>query len=268
MATDIIFTEGWDKYGHGSSSGAVTTFANILAKMTVLTVNEWTSLSVGTGTNCGLVPALSGTGWALEFNGAVTSPSWNKTFATPPTKAIGNCCFNYVLFGSGATQIFQFLDGATKQAAIGVDNTGHVTVVNKSNATIATGSVVWSANSVHYLAWEIDVGSASGVYKVWVDGVLSINGTGGAFNGTANTQYTQLVLGPSGGVGGITMIFDHLIIQSGSGSAITTINPIVETDFPTSDSSVQFANTAYALGAWDQGSNSASAASDAPGVDA
>jgi len=249
----IIFTEGWDKYGTGPAtapnSTTLPTWATVTPNWIKVMANEWTSGSgVGNGGLCG---ALSGTGNAWCFSGTNGNGALNKTFTSNLTKAVGNCCINYATFGNSTIQFIRFLDGTTLQAAIGLDTSGHVLVMNKSGTVIGTSSSVNTVNTVHYIAWEIQVGNASGTYKVWVDGTLVINGSGGAFNGTANAYYNVMTL--CAGVtaaASVVLAIDHLIIDDGNGSAITSINPVIETDFPTSDSSVQFTNSAYAFGQW------------------
>lgn len=250
----IVFTEGWDKYGTNYNTPAASTPSNVswgtaTANWMKLMANEWTS---GAGAGFAMLCAgLTGTGNAWLFQGTNGNGSLSKTLAGNYTKAVGNICINYAGFGNATIQFLRFLDGTTLQAALGLDVLGHVLVMNKSGTVIGTSSSVNTVNTVHYIAWEIQVGNSSGTYKVWVDGTLVINGTGGAFNGTANAYYNAITLcAGTAPAANVILAFDHFILDDGAGSAITTINPVIETDFATSDSAVQFANTAYAMGAW------------------
>ena len=76
-------------------------------------------------------------------------------------------------------RFLNFFDGATRQCSLGFNSSGKLILTNADlNGTVlrvSTNGI--TANSWHYLEWDISFGSA-GAFTVWLDGVQQFSGTG------------------------------------------------------------------------------------------
>jgi hypothetical protein len=233
----LIFCEGFDKYG-GTNTGS-TTVAGLL------TAGEWTSSGASTFS---IVSPLSAAGQALQiaFNNNVTSLS--KTLPASYARLIGGIRISGGLLGNNAG--VSFLDAGTAQCSITLNfSTGTISLRNGGVAgtALATSGTSVSANSTHYLEWDITFGN-SAAYQVWLDGVSLFSGAGDT-TGTANNTANQIAL--AGTTSGQTVAFDDLYLFDTSGSANNAVlltSPRIETSFPAGDAAVQFAVGAAILG--------------------
>jgi hypothetical protein len=223
-----LFTDGFDKYGPANS---VT--ATVLA---MLTAGEW---NTGSGL-FSIVDSLNGVaGQALQVAGSL-----DKTLATNYARLIGGVRFQATL---GAATGVLFYDGVSAQCALTINattGTFSLRTGGTSGTVIQTSAASVSANSTHYLEWDITFDSA-GAYSIWLDKTLILSGTGNTKGGTANAYANLMQL-----VGG-NMTVDDLYLFDDSGSlnnAARRDNPMIVTQFPTSDASVQFSFGAAVLG--------------------
>jgi len=226
----LLFMDGFDKFGPANS--------NSTAVAALLTAGEWTAVS-GTTT---IVAPLSATGQALL---PATGSNISKTLAASYGRLIGGFRFSSNL---GAAAGIQFNDTATAQASITINSTGLISVRNGSAAgtILGTSAVSVTANTTHYLEWDITFGNA-GAYQVWLDGVSVLSGSGdttGSANNTANVIFLVSVSGSS-------ITFDDLYLFDTTGTtnnAPLLTSPRIETQFPNADGAVQFALGAGILG--------------------
>lgn len=263
----VLFIDGFDKYG---PTGEVLPTAASL-----LTAGEWTSLTGSTGGTVvpAIVAGLSSTGYALQLthHPTLNSPpmsGWlGKTLATNYSRLIGgvriasplNTCFTGVAF----------LDAANFQCCISLNSSGQILLQSgrwNVGTTVATSGVSISANTSHYLEWDITFG-ASGAYQIWMDGVSILSGTGNTRGGSANNYANAFVLGGSQSTLSDVVLgsFDDLYLFDTAGSvnnAVLLTSPRIETQLPSSDVQTQFVNGASQIG----DAYSATASTNAPGA--
>jgi len=172
----VIFLEGFDKYG---AVGSVA--ANVEANLTA----EWTTATNTITT----VAGLSSTGSAVLLG---SSGTLTKTLASNYSRLIGGLRFSDTLVAQAV--LMQFRDGSTAQCSITLETTGVIELRTGGSAgtALATGGSV-SANSTHFLEWDITFGSSSS-YQVWLDGVSLFSGTGNTRGGTSNNYANAIAL--------------------------------------------------------------------------
>jgi hypothetical protein len=228
----LLFLDGFDKYGPVNSA-----IANVPA---LLTAGEWTSW---TASGAAIVAGLSNIGSAVQVQGNSTA---TKTLAANYSRLIGGLRISATL--GNQTTLMQFRDGATAQCTISLETTGIVNLRSGAvSGTILGSSAAITANSTHYLEWDITFGT-SAAYAVYLDGVSVISGTGNTRAGTTNNYANALAIFPNAGA---LLTVDDLYLFDTTGStnnAVLLTSPRVETTFPTSDSAVQFGFGAAILG--------------------
>jgi hypothetical protein len=227
----LLFMDGFDKYGGVNSNTVTTTLVALMA-------GDWTSVSGSPQ----IVAPLSSTGQALNFSSVGTV---SKTLVTNYGRIIGGFRFSASL-GNSFTGI-QFIDGGSNQCSINITTTGVIRLLNGglSGTLIGSGGAI-TANSVHYLEWDITLGN-SAAYQVWLDGVSLFSGTGDT-TATANNTISSFILGNTGST---SLTVDDLYIFDSTGTvnnAPLLTSPRIETTFPSSDNSVQFSVGASVLG--------------------
>lgn len=241
---DFEFIDGFDKYGPTGEPNLAT---NLIA-------GEWNTANGIATADSGIVAALSGTGYALKLRRASlsTAATFTKTLPGNYARIIGGFTFASPL--SVAGQGVVFLDGATAQLSITVNTSGQIEVRRGTfTATlIATSTQNVAANSVHCLEYDITFSAAAGIIKIWLDGTLtSLNLTGQNTKVSANAYANSVQIGAQD-LGNATITFDHLylwcFLAAGGSETPALTNPIVETQFPTSDSAVAFTPTAGVFG--------------------
>ena len=231
----MLFTEGVEKYGPVNSS---TT--NVVA---LLTQNEWT-----TAANATIVSPAGFPGTAIQLVGG---GSVGKTLTANQARLTGGLRFSGNLQGQHI--LMQFLDGGTVQSTITLETTGVFHLYSGSSTALAAGGVI-SANSVHFLEWDISFGS-SAAYEVWLDGVSLFSGTGDTAAGTVHDYANQIAISQSFGL----LIFRDLYLDT---SFVANTNPVIRTQRATGDSTVAFSFGAAILG---QG-YSATTSTNSPGA--
>jgi hypothetical protein len=226
----LLFLEGFDKYGPLN--------ANTATVPALLTAGEWTTASSLT-----IVAGLSAVGNAVQLGAGA---SMNKTLVTNYARLIGGLRFSSSL--AAVITLMQFRDGATAQCTISLETTGVINLRSGAVAgTILSGAATISANSTHYLEWDITFG-ASAAYQVWLDGVSLFGGTGNTRGGTTN-NYANAISLAIGATATYTVDDLYLFDTTGSANnAVLLTSPRVETSFPASDSAAQFAVGAGILG--------------------
>lgn len=233
MAT--IFLEGFDHYGPtGIASPATTT----------LLPQEWNgSSNIGS-----IVTGLSSTGYAYRTANLGGSVYLIKTLPASYSRLIGGVRFSSD-FSSGVACLVSLLDNGSAQVSTEIlTSTGQIRIHNAAhNGTVlATSTAIVSANSTHYLEWDITFG-ASANYTLWLDGTQIITGTGNT-KSTANSSANQIQIGYYGVFGGFgqsAVIFDDIYLFDTSGSvnnSVVNTSPRIETQFPNSDSQTQWTN--------------------------
>jgi hypothetical protein len=231
-----VFIDGFDKYGGVNSNSAL---------VGTLLQSEWTNQPNGT---VNIVAGLSSTGFAFSFTAVGTAVVLFKTFSSTWTRLIGGVRFNASLSSQSG---FGFASNGTVACSITVNTAGTISLrTGATNGTaLSTSSASVSANSTHYLEWDITFGASSS-YQVWLDGASIFSGTGNTANGVSNVNQFNFA-----GAAGGAIIFDDLYLfdsTGGTNNAVLNTNPRIETQFPTADSSVQFSFGAAILGSANQ----------------
>lgn len=227
----LLFMDGFDKYG-----GANTNATSVAALM----AGDWTSI-----TSANIGAPLSATGFSLTNGAAMTL---TKTLSSAVGRLIGGVRFSSTLGGNLG---IQFMDGASNQTGINIPTTGLTTLRSgayNSGTVLGTAASAISANTTHYLEWDITFG-ASAAYNVYLDGVSIISGTGHT-TATANNSTNGIsFISGSGTANAVTFDDLYLFDSTGSTNNAPLLNsPRIETTFPTSDSAVQFSIGASVLG--------------------
>jgi len=231
----LIFMDGFDRYGPGPTS------SNPPVVQTVL-LQEWNTVTAGMFNISG---PLSLTGYSLLMGGG--PGSMNKTLPGNYARLIGGYRFSSTL--SAVSNGITFTDTSTAQCSIIILNTGAISLRTGSiaGAAIATSAVTVTANSVHYLEFDLTF-SNTGSYQIWLDGISILSGTAD-LTATANNYANVLSFGCSAGAAALTIDDLYLFDTSGTtNNAALLTSPRIETQFPSSDGVVQFANGAAILG--------------------
>lgn len=266
MTNTVVFTEGFDKYGPAALSG--TTSLNGIAHSQMLNAMRgiWTGSTNNTGSMF-IGPPLIGVGIG-SFNivgGANNAAQITATLPANYAKAVGGVYINIRTqrTSNGDAINMRFKDAGTTQAGLGtlVNGSPNFIITNAAGTVVQTSTATYTPNVPFLLEWDITL-TASGAYTVWKDGAVILSGTGN-FHGSANNFYNQIQLAcnGSGTQPNHDMAYDHLYINDGASTALLA-QTVIETSFPTADSAVQFADTAYALGY----QNSLGTAQTAPGA--
>lgn len=239
----VLFVDGFDKYGPAGQT--TPTVASLVV------MGEWTGTYGTLGTS--IVAPLSSAGQAINVSASTVGGSgYTKTLAANYGRIIGGFRFASPLQQNGG---IEFRDGATAQFAITVNGTtGTISIRSGTGwgtspgSAIATSSASVTANSTHYLEWDVTIGAA-GAYQVWLDGVSVLSGTGNTRAGTANAYTNAILLGA--GTGNSNITFDDLYLFDSTGAtnnAPLLNNPVVETAFPNADSAKAWTNSASIIG--------------------
>lgn len=213
-----------------------------------MAAGEWN----GVGAN-GVVVAAGLTtsgGNALIAGGA--GGSWvSKTLPANYSRLIGGIRISPSAISTDVSRLVQFTDVATPQCSIRIEINGTFTLAagNYTGSAIATSTTSITQNSNHFLEWDITFGSSS-AYHLYLDGVSILSGTG-ATKQTSNSYANVFVVGNNAGSSAGSTTFDDLYLFDTSTSFNNTVlntNPVIITQFPTSDTQTQFTNVANILG--------------------
>lgn len=228
----LLFWDGFDKFGGPNT--------NSTAVIALLTAGEWTTATGAPN----IVAPLSATGFALSLNNLSAA---TKTLGANYGRLIGGVRFSSNLLAVGG---IQFYDGGTQQAGICINTAGTIAVRNgfyNSGTVLGTSSTSVSANTNHYLEWDITFANA-GSYQLWLDGVSILGPTAGDTTATANAFANGV--GFSATSTAIVTIDDFYLLDTAgtTNNAPLLTSPRIETQFPTGDGAVQFAIGASTLG--------------------
>jgi len=231
---DYVFTEGYDKYGPIGSDPT-----------TKAAQGEWNIYSGNAG-GITIVASLAGTGYAARFatGGANAFNGFIKSLPASYARAIGGFCFSSA-FGNGPGGI-TLDDTGTAQVSVVINGSGYIEVRRGDNIStvIATSTQTVSINSVHWIEYDITIHNTNGIIKIWLDGVItSINLTGQNTRVSSNNSYNRLYNTCRAASGfSHDFTFDHLYLwcytASGGSETPALTNPIIETQWGTSDDSV------------------------------
>lgn len=241
----IAFIEGFDKYGPAAANAT-----------TAMTVSSFVNASKGiwnasAGVQQFIGPPLASAGiGSLAMIGVIPGMSSTATLGGNYTRAIGGCYIKINTLRGPNTQLsyILFLDAGVVQGSIGFNLAGNILVMNAAGTIIGTSTGTVIAGTAFNLEWNIGM-SNSATWQVWLNGSSILSGSAANFHGSANNFYQQIKLqSPSSGTQvGCDLQYDHLYVDDGTGAVLNS-NPVIETDFPTSDSAVQFGVGAFALG--------------------
>jgi len=227
--------DGFDRYGIGSTAAAPVAVQTSL-------LQEWNTVTAGM---FNIVAPLSLTGYALNAGGG--PGSMNKTLPGNYPRLIGGYRFSSSLAAN--TNGITFTDVATAQCSIILLNTGAISLRTGAvnGAAIATSGVTVTANSVHYLEFDLTF-SNTGSYQIWLDGISILSGTAD-LTASANNYANVLSVVVSAGVASLTIDDLYLFDTTGTtNNAVLLTSPRIETQFPSSDGVVQFAGGGAILG--------------------
>jgi hypothetical protein len=238
------FTDGFDKYCQLSGVNDAISANNLALR--------WNGATVGS-----LVAPLSNTGFAVALQGNQSLGS--QAIGAPTAKILLGCRMSQ---NNGGNAGFWFTLGSTAICWVAFNTSGNVTVGTGNSfgsGTLFTSAQSVAANSTNVLEIEILLSTTgTGTCKIYLNGLItSINQSGLTW---AAATYDNFTL--HSGSGSVT-IYDDLYINDNSGSFNNTLlltNPRIETDFPNSDSAVQFTAQVGVLGRWDVSNNNANSA--------
>ena len=237
----VLFTDGFDRYGPTNTNDP---------QVRALLVTDWSSIPTGAFGTFNVIAGLSSAGYAINIVGAAGGGATiSKTLPGNYARLIGGVRFSCNLGAVNAGVLFY--DASTIQSCVTINATTGTISVRTGGLTgtaIATSTATVSANSTHYLEWDITFGN-SAAYQVWLDGTSIMSGTGDTTS-TANNTASAIALAV-GQAATQNTSFDDLYVFDTSGSTNNVVlltNPRIETSFPTSDSAVQFSPGAVILG--------------------
>lgn len=258
----IAFIEGFDKYGPSAPAPTTALNAQLFAWITAATRGEWTPSGASGIVSPFIGPPLSSAGGSMVAAATTgTTCGLSKTLTANYATAIGGVRFQVNSFGASTNSVMAiFKDSSTNQASIGINSSGQIIIINAAGTTVATSTASVTTGAPHYLEWSIGM-SSTGAYIIYLDGVSILSGTAN-FHGSSNNYYNTLFLGTIGTGGAANNVsYDDLYVDDGTGAVLLTA-PIVQTQFPNSDSAVTFSQGAYAVGYW----NNMGAGTTAPGA--
>ena len=223
-----IFWDGFDKYAPLNAYAAYSTMGN-----------EWTSIPPGG--NGMFVPGRFTGSLALQIQGGNTA---GRTLPGNYPRLIGGIAMQPTL--AGYCGVLFNDTTSSSQCTLGFNPSGYLVLWQGGiNGTqIASSSTPITANSWHYVEWDLTFAS-SGNYTVWLDGVQLFTGTGNLkTTGNSYANITQLY--------GNNCNFDDMYLFDNTGSTNNTQrgDSRVETLFPTADASVAFTPSQGAIGAY------------------
>lgn len=250
MAFDREYTEGCSKYG-------VSGTALIIGAMAGAWTNFYSTFGSG---SWAVANSLQGAGYSItSTSGSGGSGSGytsiSKTLLGNFNQVCGSVMIKTPLTTSNVGVVYG--DGTADQVSICIEpSTGFVTVRRGGNSATIIATTVQSvaANSVHVYAWKLTISNTIGIIKIYIDGVVTSidltgqNTRGGSSNNYLNTR--RIFQGISGGdPAKITwQHFNEQLSTSANSDLPYLDNPLVNTDWPTSDSSVQFTPASSVLG--------------------
>ena len=251
MTNTVIFTEGFDKYGPAATSATAALNAIAGSQMGQAMKGIWSIAGLAANHFIGPPCVGAGSGSYTIVGGANNANAITSTLAATQAKAVGGIYIRVNTIRSSNTgdlRVLIFRDGATVQASIGIDTTGHIIVANAAGTTIATSTGTVTAGTAFLLEWDFQM-TNSATWTVWKDGSVLLSGTAANFHGSANNFYNQIVIQCIGSATQAShdISFDHMYVNDGSSTALLS-QTVIETDFPTSDSAVQFAPGSFGIG--------------------
>lgn len=229
---DFTFVEGFDKYGPVGKTISASDVAG-----------EWSVVNINNNGSISLVNSLLGSGVAVRLfgNGGSGHTQLIKNLPNTYARCVGGFYYSNTLINGPAG--ITFGDTNTAQLTIGVDGTGFIRVYRGwvDGTVIATSAQSVTAGGINCIEYDITIHNTTGIVKVWLNGVMtSLNLTGQNTRVSANNYYNQVWIGGRAGSGFQSdATWDHMYhwcyISSGGSETPALTNPIVETQFGTSD---------------------------------
>lgn len=150
-------------------------------------------------------------------------------------------------------------DGTTNQVTVRTNSSGFIEVRRGSeggprfglqaSTLLDTSTASISINTWHYLEAKITIDNTAGAYDVYLDGSLIISNTGQNTQVTGNAYVTSFVFTSVDFQSNIFVDDLYIFDDSGDFNNDVVGDVVVETQFPSSDASVQFSIGASAFGA-------------------
>jgi hypothetical protein len=235
---DYEFIEGGDKYGPPGT--------DFQYMPTSIWADEWTNIYIGGfGSTARIAAPING---VIPGHGSIQLLDSNS--GNNQSGMIKNLPGNYARTIGGLTlkvtdgysvPYIQFRDGNSIHITLAFDwSVGRIKVYRGNFVTLlATTTQILGAATAHVVEWDITFNAASGIVKIWIDGLLSsINITGQNTVVTANNYCNDFVI-TSGQANGHQFNFDHLYtwwwLAAGGSELPCLTNPIIETASPNSD---------------------------------
>lgn len=235
MAYDAEFYDGFDKYGPTGSQTVATLIA----------AGEWNTVTTAAG-GVTVTPALASAGYALRVagNNVGALRGVSKTLPGNYARIIGGMHVKSPL--TGAQIGLAFGDAGTDQLTILVNaTTGTVQVRRGTHAgtILGTSTEALVASVTAVMEWDVTFSQTVGIVKIWLDGVLTSLDLSGLDTCATTNAYANTFL--VGTINPGIMEIDHLYLwmfaSAGTADTPALTNPVVETQFPTSDDAVNFA---------------------------
>ena len=207
-----------------------------------------------------IVAGLSSTGYAVYLSNNTPSPM-TRSMGGSKSRVVGGFRFAIAVGTCGVS----FVDSLTTQVSIAISAFDGAITARRGGmggTSLGVASATVAADATHYLEYDITFHNTAGIFKIWLDGVLVLNLTGINTRSSANNSANifQLIASSSSNI-----TIDDLYLFDTSGSfnnAVLLTNPVVETQFPEADDSVDFTMQAGFIG-W---SESLANVSSSPGA--
>jgi hypothetical protein len=244
---NVILMDGFDKYGPAAPLGTVLTTAQITALLT----GEWNTVGLTSGATVSIVAGLTGRGQAIRFDqGSSNSSFLKRDTGTNYTRAVGGLWFQLPAYPDRQYNMVTFYDNlGAIQGGVGVNSSGQIVLTQNGGATAVATSVAVAVGSTHHVSWDFVCGD-TGAFSLYLDNTLVASGTGDFKNTTVGSwRSVQLGVVTGSSTGSAKFIFDNFYVGDDTGTPFLTM-PVVDTEFATADSAVQFTVGAAALGSW------------------
>lgn len=244
MAT--IWIEGFDNYG--ATGIALPSLGSVS-----LAEGGWTVL----GGVASIVPSLNGqTGYAVSITrqGTAIGAAMIKGLQQSYARLIGGL---RILAPTSLAEPsgFQLLDNTTTQVSVAISAVSGTIAIYRggwnSGTLLQVSNESVAGNTEHYIEFDITFGvGGAGGWTVWLDGVEILGGTGTTVV-SANNSVDGFQIGDMANVTAPIHTVDDIYLFDGTttvNNAVVLSNPVVLTDSPLSDTSVQFTNIGNVVG--------------------
>jgi hypothetical protein len=246
----IFFIDGFDKYGSAVQVPGAALAGFAYSRLAANMAGEYNAF--GSADSFWIDRPLSATGYSIGFTQSnITAGTLTKVFPSNIARIGGGFRFKLTSLTGCQDMGITFIEGANVQARVVWENaTGKMLMINSAGATIGTSVAAITANTTHYLEFDITFAD-SGAYTLYLDGVSILTGTAD-FKAGSNAYATGCKIGSvNGNLNAAAVMFVDDFYLDDAGSVLLT-SPSVETTLMSSDSATaQFSTGNAIFGDWE-----------------